>query len=514
MTTTVPTATYRVQFRNGMTFARASQLVPYLKDLGISHLYASPVFKAVSGSSHGYDIVDPNEIDPALGGRNGFDDMVKVLKRYGIGLILDIVPNHMAASMENAWWRDVVEFGQESRYAQVFDIDWSQPLTLPFLSDTFENVLEAGDLTIKPHPQTARPSIEYFGTFYPLNPSSYGSDDIYTSLDKNRLRDLHARQPYRLLSWRDASRKLSYRRFFEVTGLIGMRVEDLAVFEMTHRLILELVRCGAVEGLRVDHVDGLSDPAGYLNHLREKTGPDCYIVVEKILASDEQIPEMWPVAGTTGYEFIEAISNVFVPSDKLGFMYSSYEQVAGQVSDDRNALEKARLQMIDVNFEGETCALCTLAEKISIRQAAAFSSETLKDAVRAILLQFPLYRTYGTDEGFPDQDREILDSVLTKVRSIPDAPAEDVLTFMERILVEKACTIRDPDVSEFRRRFQQLTGPLMAKAVEDTLFYRRNAVLALNEVGAEPQARPYSLSKFHADMQTRLARQPGGLSGT
>lgn len=514
MTAMVPTATYRLQFRNGMTFARASALVPYLKQLGISHLYASPVFTAVPGSTHGYDIIDPNEIDPTLGGRKGFDGMVDVLKKHDIGLILDIVPNHMAASMENEWWRDVVKFGRESKYARFFDVDWSRPITLPFLSDTFEKVLESGDLTVKLHPETAQPSIEYLGTFYPLNPSSYAGDDICISPDKNRLRQLHEQQPYRLTSWRDASSILSYRRFFEVTGLIGMRVEDEAVFETTHRLILELVENGAVDGLRVDHVDGLSDPSGYLGRLGEKTGPDCYIIIEKILATGEQIPQTWPVSGTTGYEFIETISNVFVPSDKADLMYSSCDEVADHVSDATNELELARLQMIDVNFEGETGTLCDLAQNISIRQSRGFSSETIKDAIRAVLLHFPVYRTYGTDQGFASQDLEILDLVLARARSMPNAPTSDALTFIEQILLTKLGTPPDPDASEFRRRLQQLTGPLMAKAVEDTLFYRRNAILALNEVGGEPLARTFSLHRFHADMQKRLVRQPDGLSGT
>jgi (1->4)-alpha-D-glucan 1-alpha-D-glucosylmutase len=275
----IPTATYRIQFRNGMTFDRAAGLVPYLKRLGISHLYASPIFTATSGSTHGYDVTDANEIEPTIGGREGFERMVTALKRAGLGLILDIVPNHMAASLENPWWRDVIENGEKSRYARHFDINWSRRLTLPFLGETFESVLENGEIAVKPDPKTGRPAFAYYDTFYPLAPETWEGRDVLKLTDKTELAELHERQPYRLMSWRDAPRDLSYRRFFEITGLAGVRVEDKAVFDDTHRLILELVHSGVAEGLRVDHVDGLADPKAYLERLRQETGPDCYITV-------------------------------------------------------------------------------------------------------------------------------------------------------------------------------------------------------------------------------------------
>jgi hypothetical protein len=249
----IPTATYRIQFRNGMTFDRVTALVPYLKRLGISHIYASPVFTAASGSTHGYDVTDANEIDTTIGGREGFDRMVKALKLEGLGLIVDIVPNHMAASLENPWWRDVVENGEESRYARHFDIDWTRKLTLPFLGDTFEKVLEEGDISVRPDPRTGKPTLAYHNTFYPLDPATYAcrEAELEKGTDKAAIAELHDQQRYRLLSWREARRQLSYRRFFEITGLAGVRVEDGPVFDDTHRLILELVRTGAVDGLRV-----------------------------------------------------------------------------------------------------------------------------------------------------------------------------------------------------------------------------------------------------------------------
>lgn len=242
----IPTATYRLQFRNGMTFDRAAALVPYLKNLGISHLYASPIFTATKASTHGYDVTDANEIEPSIGGREGFERLVAELKAQGLGLIIDIVPNHMASSLENAWWRDVLEYGKESRYARHFDIDWSRRLTLPFLGDTFDAVLENGEIAIKPDPATGKPAFAYYDNYYPLAPATWQGREaeILALTDKAAIADLHERQPWKLMSWRDAARSLSYRRFFEVTGLVGMRVEDKTVFDDTHRLILELVRTG------------------------------------------------------------------------------------------------------------------------------------------------------------------------------------------------------------------------------------------------------------------------------
>ncbi|MFB9947649.1 malto-oligosyltrehalose synthase [Rhizobium puerariae] len=514
----VPTATYRIQFRNGMTFDRAAVLVPYLKRLGISHLYASPVFAATSGSTHGYDIVDAGEIDPAIGGREGFDRLVKALKAEGLGLLLDIVPNHMAASLENPWWRDVIENGEKSRYARHFDIDWSRRLTLPFLRDTFETVLNAGEISVRPDPKTGKPSLACCGTFYPLAPASYAGreGEVLRSAGSAAIARLHDLQPYRLMSWREAPRDLSYRRFFEIAGLVGVRVEDGSVFDDTHRLVLELVRTGAVDGLRIDHVDGLADPGRYLERLRHEAGPDCYIVVEKILGEGERLPPGWPVSGTTGYEFIATLSNMLVDGGNLDTLRETYSRCIGRPVDMEAGLRDAKLLMVDNNFAGEVAALLKLALQIGRAEdrESTLSEAVVQAALRELLVAFPVYRTYGTQAGLPQRDREILSKVLETVRNGPDTPDARALAFLERILtgdVEQAAAGR---ASIFRTRFQQLTGPLMAKSVEDTLFYRHHALLALNEVGAEPLARSLSLDRFHTDMRTRLEREPDALSGT
>lgn len=513
---TIPVATWRIQFRNGMTFDRAIARIPYLKKLGISHLYASPVFTATTGSTHGYDVTNACEIDPVLGGREGFDRLTLALRRAGIGLILDIVPNHMASSLENPWWHDVIEHGEKSRYARHFDIDWSRRLTLPFLGDSFEDVLARGEIAVKPSPQTGRPAFAYFDNYYPLQPGSWQGDesDVLALTDKAALARLHDRQPWQLMSWREAARNLSWRRFFEVTGLVGVRVEDEQVFDDTHRLILELVHSGAVDGLRVDHVDGLADPKGYLERLRASTGPDCYITVEKILARGEQLPADWPVSGTTGYEFIAALSEVLVDDEQIETLREAWDEVSGQKMDVRAELRDAKLLMVERNFEGEFTRLLAIAVNIAEAERAALSEDALRFALRELLIAFPVYRTYGTEQGLSPADSALLARICARVRSLNDAPDAQALAFVSDVINGDVSASSKALSSLFRTRFQQLTGPLMAKSVEDTLFFRHNMDLALNEVGAEPVPRAFSLERFHQEMQTRRERQPDGLSGT
>lgn len=502
----IPTATWRIQFRNGMTFDRAASLVPYLQQLGISHLYASPIFTAASGSTHGYDVTDVNEIDPAIGGRAGFERMVSSLKSAGLGLILDIVPNHMSTSLENAWWRDVIEHGENSRFARHFDIDWSRRLTLPFLGDDVEVALEKGELSVQRDPDTGKPALAYFDNYYPLTPDSWvgREDDVLGLCDPAALAQLHDQQPYSLTSWRDAPRDLSWRRFFEITGLVGVRVEDEAVFDDSHALILALVRSGAVDGLRIDHVDGLADPRGYLQRLRQQAGTDCYITVEKILGKGEHLPTDWPISGTTGYEFIASLSEVLVDDERIDALRQAYDEVMGKPVDMRAELRAARLLMVERNFEGEFNTLLQLA--LTVGQGE-IEEDVLRLALRELLVAFPVYRTYGTAQGLSETDRQLLHSVVAKVSADPAA-----LALLTRILTGE---VVDTDTATaFRTRFQQLTGPLMAKSVEDTLFFRQHMGLALNEVGAEPVPRGFSLTRFHSEMATRRDRQPDALSGT
>ena len=442
--------------------------------------------------------------------------MVAALKEAGLGLILDIVPNHMAASLENLWWRDVIEYGEKSRYAHHFDIDWTRRLTLPFLGDTFENVLENGEITVKPHPGTGRPALAYYDSYYPLIPESWQEreEEVLALTDRAAIAELHERQPWRLMSWRDAPRDLSYRRFFEITGLVGVRVEDEQVFNDSHRLILELVHDGIVDGLRIDHVDGLADPKAYLERLRQATGPECYITVEKILGEGEQLPQDWPISGTTGYEFIATLSDALVDGEKMATMSDVYESVLSKPVDMEAELRKAKLLMIDRNFEGEFTRLLALSMTIAATEGETLSESQVRAVLRELLTNFPVYRTYGTANGLTAADRDMLLEVADGVRNSANAPHPEALDFLVRILAGETSAASADDATTFRARFQQLTGPLMAKSVEDTLFFRQHMALALNEVGSEPLPRAFSLARFHADMQTRRERQPDAISTT
>ncbi|TCR80076.1 malto-oligosyltrehalose synthase [Rhizobium sp. BK376] len=553
---TIPSSTYRIQFRNGMTFDRATALIPYLKRLGISHLYASPVFTATAGSTHGYDIIDPNEIDPAIGGRHGFEAMANSLHAAGLGLIIDIVPNHMAASLENSWWRSVVEWGTESPFSDYFDINWRRRLTLPILGQPLDKVIEAGDLKFALDAAAGALTIAYFDNLIPLHPATYAglplpaeileravaatpenaatfhkslrdlfaregvTASLQTALDhlsgdREALQRVLDRQSWQLLYWLDAPNELSYRRFFEVTGLAGLRVEDEKVFEDSHRLILDLVRSGQVDGLRIDHIDGLVDPKAYLDRLRQEVGPDTYIVAEKILAADEQLPSDWPISGTTGYEFITALSNALVDTRGLDRLDLAYADVTGQRLNFQDGARQAKQQLIAANLAVEANNLLKLALDIAGTQREDGPSEkAIQDALMEILIAFPVYRTYGTKNGLDDANLCLWNNVIISVRELRQPPDPRALAFLDRVFRGETPTADLEIAAEFRRRLQQLTGPLTAKAIEDTMFYRFNRLLGLNEVGGEVDGGDFGLDRFHQLMIERIATQPHGLSAT
>lgn len=552
-----PVASYRLQFRNGMTFDRAVEIIPYLQQLGVSHLYASPIFTAAGGSTHGYDVADHNEIDPALGGHEGFRRLSSALVDAGLKLILDIVPNHMAASLDNGWWRSVVEYGEASPYARHFDIDWSRPLTLPVLGGPLDEVLAAGELRLEIDAKHACLCLAYFENRFPLHPLTYGfvgerlgaaplvelSDmpaarsgdgrafhdavraflasgeaaglaDRLSSLSQDRslVDELHRRQPWRLTFWKEARRDLSYRRFFEVTGLVGVRVEDDAVFDEVHALILALVRAGMVDGLRVDHVDGLAFPARYLRRLRQEAGPDTWILVEKILGENEQLPADWPDCGTTGYEFIEAAADLLVDGDGQASLRREYERFIGRRIDlGKEKLEAKRL-MLRRNFEGELDRLAGMAAGLLAAEDGAPDIDETRTALVEIIAGFEVYRTYGETGALAPRDRERLDEAVGRARAAGGAAAS-ALAAVARLLSRGEEGGRGAEAAALRERFQQLTGPVMAKAIEDTLFYRVNPLIALNEVGSAPGRTAGDVQRFHRAMQARLG-EPVGLLAT
>ncbi|WP_442981159.1 malto-oligosyltrehalose synthase [Rhizobium sp. SL42] len=508
-------ASYRIQFRDGMTFERAAERLPYLRSLGISHIYASPIFTATQGSTHGYDVTNATEIDPSLGGRAGWNDFSRRLRDLGMGLILDIVPNHMAASLENPWWHDVLQNGKESRYASFFDVDWSEPITLPHLDMPFDDAAADGKIGLV-RDDTGKLKLSYGDQRFVLSDHSLAwlnaqrdaiDDNVscFASVPQNLI-ELHRRQHWRLVPWTSASRHLSYRRFFEVTGLVGIRIEDPLVFDAMHELVFELVQEGQVQALRIDHIDGLADPKGYLENLRRAVGTDVPVFVEKILAEGEDLPADWPVAGTTGYEFISALGDLFISRGGLARLRRHYSAAVPGMADPERALRKAKHEMVTVNFAGEIDRLVQIAAGL----LPNFSPSSLANAIRELLIAFPVYRLYSTTKALTEAETKALSQAAALAQEhMGDRPALDAVV---EVLSGQARLAQEPE--EFRRRFQQVAGPVMAKATEDTFFYRYTCLLAANDVGGEPAAEPAGIEGFHLKMQHRLLQQPLGLSST
>ncbi len=563
----VPASTYRLQFRNGMTFARAGKLAPYLARLGISHLYASPIFQAEPGSTHGYDVVDNRVIDTSLGGDEGFERMVAALRAQGIGLILDFVPNHMSASTYNPYWRDVLEWGEASESAQFFDIDWSAAkLLVPALGTSYGEALEAGDFGLGFDPRDGGMTFTYGGLKLPLTPTSYAqvlaraqgeafsewarrfavattetSPELKAELaaaaqdapvrsaieqaltdvvqDVGALHELHEMQVWRLTHWRAARETLTYRRFFEITDLVGLKVERPRVFDELHARLGELVLVGSVNGIRLDHIDGLADPKGYLERLQKTLGDvePLYLVVEKILGAGEDLRRDWPVAGTTGYEFILALADVLVDVGGAPAMTRAYGKFLKEDVDYEALVLEAKRRILIRNLAGELEHLKDMARHLAGRQLATrdLGSDTLRRAIIELAAALPVYRTYVDVAGAQEEDRAILEAAAAKAKAARQVEDEEAIDFLRRVLELDFETPEDQATAlEFAARFQQTTGPVMAKALEDTTFYRYNRLIALNEVGGEPDRFGAPLSEFHAAMARRLGRQPAGLSAT
>ena len=488
MIPTVPLATYRIQLRDNVDFAEIERHLPYLSGLGVSHLYLSPIFAASTGSTHGYDITDPTRVDPALGGREGFERLARAAIGRGLGIILDIVPNHTAFTLENPWLLDVLRHGPDSRYARHFDIDWQAgPLVLPFLPEPFEKMLADGAFSL-------RDGFWCFGDVQvPLADDSAPQDD---------LRTLHDRQHWRLVQSDMERDSITHRRFFNVTSLIGMRVEDPAVFDDTHALILDLVRAGLVHGLRVDHVDGLADPAAYLDRLH-KAVPDTPIWVEKILVGDEAMPPGWPVLGSTGYEAARLIARLLTDPQGIERLDALWREATGIQTGFREELTQAKLAVLDNELAAERRQLRDMAAAAAEgSQDIEAGPETLREAVTALLVAMPRYRSYVTDRA-GDEDRALL-------ARLADDAAQGLRSRATVDLL--AGLMADPPTDAARRfvvRFQQVSGALLAKAQEDTAGFRWTRYLAANEVGAEPDEPCVPEAEANAFL---AARQPGAMT--
>ncbi|MEO5919305.1 MAG: malto-oligosyltrehalose synthase [Candidatus Limnocylindrales bacterium] len=581
----LPRATYRVQLRPEFGFRAAGALAPYLAQLGISHVYSSPILQAAPGSTHGYDVVDPGRVNAELGGEIEFGEFGRVLGRHRLGQIVDIVPNHMAIpGADNPWWWDVLENGPSSRYARYFDVDWDPPeshlrnrVLLPILGDHYGRVLEAGEL------QLVRDGGSFVVVYHehrvPVAPRTLDelitragvraeSDDLVfiggalgrlppstaldqasvdrrhrdkevlrlqlarlaseraevaraldaeveaTNADADRLDAILDRQNYRLAHWRAAGQDLVYRRFFDVAGLIGIRVEDPIVFADTHALVLRWLGDGVIDGLRVDHPDGLRDPAAYFRALRD-AAPRAWIVGEKIVEGDEELPADWPIDGTTGYEFLNLVGGLFVDRAAEAAMTSAYEAFTGLDQTLPQIVRKTKLVVLRENLGSELNRLTALLLEIceGHRRHRDYTRHDCHEVLRELAISYPRYRTYvrTAEAEISETDAlTIATAVADATAARPDLDA-DLFGFVGDVL---SVRIRGTLESELAMRFQQLTGAVMAKGVEDTAFYRYHRLVSLNEVGGDPAHFGVTPAEFHAANLSRLNAWPNAMLTT
>jgi malto-oligosyltrehalose synthase len=538
-TSTVPRATMRLQLHAGFTFADAQATVPYMAALGVSHLYASPILTARPGSMHGYDVTDPTRVSAELGGEEGLRAMVAVLRAHGMGLIVDIVPNHMGIGADNPWWVDVLARGPASHYARFFDIDWEAnngKIALPVLGSSLEECLAKGDVKLGRDDKTGWLAIVAYGEKrYPLSSESHarlaGDDRALATFDpamadgRSRLAELLDEQHYELASWRVANEALNWRRFFDVNELAGLRIEDPVVFEEVHSTTFRLFREGLIDGLRIDHVDGLADPRGYCRRLRrrlealaEHRPPSLrngtYIVVEKILAAEEELPEDWATDGTTGYDFMSEVGALIHDERGEAALTALWREVSGETSDFAAEEIRARREMIAGNLKAEFERAAAALEAI-----AGSDPEAIRRVLGEIVVHCPVYRTYAGPAGRPSSDAWVVRKAFGAARTALSPFDHALLDNVERWLGgELPCALPPGPERQKRlvaiRRFQHLTAPVAAKAVEDTAFYRYGRLLSRNEVGADPGQFALTPAKFFARCQQRTAKFPQALLAT
>ena len=594
----VPIATYRLQFSPSFGFKEARKILRYLAELGISDIYASPIFRARKGSTHGYDLVDPNQLNPELGTTEDFEALITELQRYGMGWLQDIVPNHIAYDGENRILMDVLENGQNSEYFDFFDVEWDHPyesmrgkLLAPFLGHLYGEALEAGEITLQYGSDGF--TVNYYELKFPLRIESYtsilayrvdtfkerlGEDhpdfikllgiihslknlptsraeinerynqisfakgilwELYTNNQDvkdfihenvktfngergnpdsfNLLNSLLSEQLTRLSFWKVATEEINYRRFFNINGLISLRMEKEEVFNYAHPLILDFLRAGKFTGVRVDHIDGLYDPAEYLKRLRDRAG-DIYVVVEKILGLEEELPN-WPIQGTTGYDALNYVNEIFCEREnekEFNKIYSKFTGLKGLYED--LVCEKKRL-MIGKDMAGDIDNLAHLLKRTSSRDrhGSDITLYGLRRAIVEILAHFPVYRTYINHEGISETDRSYIQEAIKKAMK-RDPSLWHELDFIRRfLLLEFQDYITEEEKKQwthFAMRFQQLTGPLMAKGFEDTTLYIYNRLLSLNNVGGNPNKFGISLVKFHDFNKKRASLRPHSMNAT
>jgi len=590
----IPIATYRVQLTANFDFDAAAAIVPYLKALGITHLYASPFMKARRGSTHGYDIVDHAKINPELGGDAGFERLSGALKQHDLGLILDFVPNHVGVHFaDNPWWLDVLEWGPASPHAVSFDIDWDVlpyrargGVLLPIIGSSYGKALEKGEIELRYDTDEGSFSAWYFEHRLPIAPERYseilwsavkeageedteagkrildlasrykglrhpnrkeapafkaelkgiaGAADLiarglgaYRAAQILALHRLLERQHYKLGHWRLAASDINYRRFFDVNTLAGLRVEDADTFDAVHHLVKKLIAEGRLQGLRLDHVDGLRDPAQYFQRLRRlirdaqgKAAGPFYMVIEKILGEHEVLHPFIGVHGTTGYEWLNAITQVLVDGNGLDPLDEVWRQISNMSPRLEPVLKDAKRRVLETLLTSEFTVLTRLLARIAGGHYSTrdYAADSLRQALELYVLHFPVYRTYLTSAGPVAHDHALISATIEKARADWFAADEGIFDFLRDTLtmdlIKPGRPLRsEPRVRRFALKVQQFTGPLMAKSLEDTAFYRYHRLLALNEVGGDPAAKALSIDAFHETMQVRADEWPHGMTAT
>jgi malto-oligosyltrehalose synthase/4-alpha-glucanotransferase len=571
-----PISTYRIQFHKGFTLSDFEKLIPYFKKLGVSTIYASPLLAATPGSTHGYDTINAQLINPEIGTYEQLQSITRQLKDEGISWLQDIVPNHMAYHPDNTWLMDVLEKGESSPYYSYFDfvqplfpLDKEQ-LMVPFLGNALEEVIANGDLKLGY--DNGRLSLNYFDSAYPVNLATYGfvlnriqkegieslqnilkeleaKQGIKTSEDHNRsvsvrhqLLQLHPElevditktiasinedqnllsevvgmQYYRLCHWQETDEQINFRRFFTVNGLICLNIHHKEVFDSYHHVIKQLLKDASIQGLRVDHIDGLFKPLHYLEQLRDLAGDDTYIVAEKILEQDEDFPASWPIQGNTGYDFLAWVNNLFTRKDQESVFTNFYNTLTTKTNSvHEQILEKKRF-ILSNYMKGEWQNLYQLFSTLNLatkEELAELKPEDIKLVIGEFLVHFPVYRCYS--EGYPlqQEDIDILNSVFSELRNQPDLVNNAALNLLEAILLDPKDETHQQAAIQFYQRCMQFTGPLMAKGVEDTLMYTYSRFIGHNEVGDAPEAFGITIETFHQYMKERQQKWPLSINGT
>jgi len=523
-----PVSTYRIQFHKEFPFEAFEKIIPYLKDLGISTVYASPIFEATPGSVHGYDVTNPHIINPEIGDEASFERIQTAIKEQGLGWLQDIVPNHMAYHPQNAWLMDVLEKGKDSEYAAFFDILWNKgQLMVPFLGGTLEEVIQKGELQVALI--NDQPVLKYYDAVYPLNDASkerlnkldQSTEEAIrkTNEDKNHLQTIADEQHYRLCHWQETDSDINFRRFFTINGLICLNIQDPDVFSHYHQFIQNFLKKGYIQGLRVDHIDGLYDPTKYLDDLRKLVGDDTYVVVEKILEPGEGLPQNWAIQGNTGYDFLAMSNNLFTNKKSEGAFTKLYQQITKDKKSIHQHLHDKKSYILYEHMGGELENLYRLFRQQNLydkRVLSRIHPDDLKTAIAEFLIQCPVYRFYGNRFPLSNEEAGAVQDIFNRMRKSGTAETE-AIDILEKAFLHKPHE-GDNDYNErirhFYQRCMQFSGPLMAKGVEDTLMYTYNRAIGRNEVGDSPESFGFTIEEFHQKMTERQEKWPLSMNGS